>query len=203
MLNNTQSILHKVLQAMDSTHKWYTNEDEANRELTTSLLVLGYDAIYHYPLDYNRIADVFALNSIIEGKLKPNKADIDRLIGQTLSYLRTDFDIYIIIYGKIQNQELVRVQQLINEHPNRISLVYLDNPNRDRTIRTLETPAAVNTDNKAAETLTSEELRYLPHSDRIHKGIPCGICGSPDSYFRYGYDLCLNCIRNVLVGSRN
>ena len=95
----------KVLCQMDKTCSFYSDEDEASRELTTGLNLLGHDAQYHYGLTEKRVADIFVDNVIIEGKLNPTQSDVDRLFGQVLDYLRFPHHIIIVLYGQT-NQEI-------------------------------------------------------------------------------------------------
>ena len=80
-----------------------------------------------------RPIDIFADNSIIEGKLEPNNVDIDRLIGQISDFLTYNCHIYIVCYGATEQRILNRIKtQVVDLHPNRINLVYLLNPQRSR-----------------------------------------------------------------------
>ena len=127
--------LYKALATIDSTHAIFNDEDEANREITTCLNIMGHNAVYHKELDNGRIADVLVDGfSIIEGKLDPKVSDIDRLVGQIGDYLTTLLPIYIVIYGTISESLLWRInEQIILKHPSKVSLVYLHKPTRTRT----------------------------------------------------------------------
>lgn len=125
--------LEKALKAIDKTHKWFKDEDEANRALTSCLKAMGFnDATYHYNLGNKRVADVFFEQSIIEGKLNPTQSDIDRLMGQLIAYLKFPFDIHIVIYGYIDNSLLEQLNEIIMKFPKKIFLTYLSDPNRGR-----------------------------------------------------------------------
>jgi hypothetical protein len=126
--------LLQALATIDGTHSTYTNEDEANRELTSCLNAMGHSAVYHQMLNNGRTTDILLDGiAIIEGKLDPSQADIDRLIGQMQDYISTSYPIYIVIYGNISNGLLNRInEQLISKHPDQISLVRLNNSNRSR-----------------------------------------------------------------------
>lgn len=128
------SSLYQALTQMDSTCNFYTEEDEASRELTTCLNVLGHHAIYHYQLANGRTCDILVDNFIVEGKLDINdQTELDRLIGQVNDYLAYPYDIYIVIYGQFNPSAIERIKsQLINAHPNRIYLIYLQSAKRTR-----------------------------------------------------------------------
>ena len=123
-----------ALSTIDNTHSTYTTEDEANRELTSCLNAMGHSAVYHQILNNGRTTDILVDGvAIVEGKLDPSQADIDRLIGQTQDYISTSYPIYIVIYGNISDGLINRINnQLINKHPDQISLVRLNNANRLR-----------------------------------------------------------------------
>ena len=128
--------LYKALSAMDKVHDSYDNEDEANRELTACLNVMGHTAIYHYGLDNGRTTDIFVDNvAIIEGKLDPNPTDIDRLIGQVDDYANYNYKIYIILYGFVDKPLINRINsQIVARYHDQVSLIYIDNPKRLRKI---------------------------------------------------------------------
>ncbi len=72
--------LRRALETMDSTAKWYNSEEEANRELVTCLKAQGItDVRYQYRLGNGRTADAKVGNVLIEGKLSPDTAEVDRL----------------------------------------------------------------------------------------------------------------------------
>jgi hypothetical protein len=126
-----QQHIYQSLSQMDKIFKYYTDEDEANRELCVCLNVLGYNATYHANL-YNRSIDVYLENTVIEGKLDPSQSDIDRLIGQVIEYLSFNKDVYIVIYGEISQVNIDRInQQLISRYDN-VNLLYISEPYRTR-----------------------------------------------------------------------
>lgn len=125
--------IYHALSQMDKTNTYYNEEDEANRELTTCMSLLGHQAVYHYRLDNDRFADILVdHNILVEGKLDPQPADIDRLIGQLTDYTPFPYHIVVVIYGLLTEPLLGRLQiQVLSKFPN-LSLVYLNNPNRVR-----------------------------------------------------------------------
>jgi hypothetical protein len=129
------SYLIKALEAMDSTHKTYTNEEEANRELVAILKIQGFKAIYQFRLSHGRYADAKVDNTLIEGKLAPTTEEVDRLLGQLQAYSETRYKIYIVIYGRIGKGALHRIQNEINQrYLGKMSIAYLKNPKRKRKI---------------------------------------------------------------------
>jgi hypothetical protein len=121
----------RILYQMDKTTQFYTDENEASREITTSLNLLGYNATYQYKLPNNRQADVFVDNYIIEGKLEPNGVEVDRLIGQVTDYLSLPFKVIIVLYGYTDPKAMDRIMQYANNNE-RVRLIYLENPNRTK-----------------------------------------------------------------------
>lgn len=134
--NNAQEqilkgVIEQAITQMDNVCSYYTNEDEASRELTSCLNVLGHKAIYHYPLGDSRTADIFVDNCIIESKLDPPQGEIDRLVGQVKDYSDTlSYHICIVIFGKIGQDTINRLNRQVLD--NDISLVYLTEPKRIR-----------------------------------------------------------------------
>lgn len=126
--------LHRCLAQMDKTNDFYRDEDEANRELTSCLNLLGHNAQYHYPLGNRRVVDIFVDNVIIEGKLDLSQSEADRLVGQISDYLNLPYHIYIVLYGKINQSERDRVSMLIKQYPSKIDVVYLMNAKRARKL---------------------------------------------------------------------
>jgi hypothetical protein len=125
--------LYQSLSQMDKTCDFFTNEDEANRELTTCLNLLGHNSQYHYPISSGRTVDILVDNAIIEGKLNPKQSDIDRLIGQVGDYLTFPHLIYIVLYGKVEQNFINRINtQIIIQNPTRVSLVHLPNAKRTK-----------------------------------------------------------------------
>jgi len=134
---NSSIVQHAIMNAlvsMDNTYKWYDNEDNANRELISTLHALGFgDAVYHQLLNNGRTADGFVSNSIIEGKLDLSRSDnIDRLLGQIDDYLVSSYDIHIVLYGLVEPNALNRIKSKVNFYPNRLFLSYLKKPQRTR-----------------------------------------------------------------------
>jgi len=129
-----QCAIMNALFAMDTTFKWYDNEDNANRELISTLHALGFgDATYHPLLNNGRHADGFVSNSIIEGKLDLSHSDdIDRLLGQTDDYLISSNDIHIVLYGTADSNALNRIRNKIKSNPDRVFLSYITHPQRTR-----------------------------------------------------------------------
>jgi hypothetical protein len=136
-LKTLEEALWKSLNAMDKTHRYYNNEDEANRELTDCLNVLGFNATYHYELGNKRIVDIQVDQyAMVEGKLDPDLSEIDRLVGQVTDYLKFHKYMYIVVYGNLDSRFKERIQSLLlNIYPDRLSLIYLKNPNRIRTAK--------------------------------------------------------------------
>jgi len=124
----------KVLCQMDRTCGFYNDEDEANRELTTGLSLLGYNAQYHYNVTDRRTVDIFVDDTIIEGKLDPNTSDVDRLIGQITDYMNLPHRIFIVLYGQVSGQVLERIRNFASLHSDKVQLVYLSEANRMRRI---------------------------------------------------------------------
>ncbi len=128
--------IYKSLSSMDKISHRYENEDEANRELTACLSVLGHTCSYHQRFDNGREADIFVDNTaIIEGKLEPHQTDIDRLIGQTEDYMKLECHLYIVIYGSVNPSSIDRIKNhIIAKSPDKISLIYLPNANRRKKL---------------------------------------------------------------------
>lgn len=124
--------LQKALLTMDTTHKWYTDEDEANRELVSCLKAMGYNAVYHQFLGNGRTADAFFEESIIEAKLDPSQSEIDRLEGQVTEYLKFQFAVHVVLYGQVEPQLLLRIKEIISRRPDRTFLTYLPDATRLR-----------------------------------------------------------------------
>jgi Ca2+/Na+ antiporter len=127
--------LHKALQIMDTTSKWYNNEDEANRELVSVLKAQNIDAVYLHRLSNGRTADARVGNVLIEGKLSPDTSEIDRLIGQISDYVQysNGNKINIVIYGELTQDAKNRIGREIKlRYAGQVFLSYLDNPQRLR-----------------------------------------------------------------------
>jgi hypothetical protein len=122
-----------ALEIMDTTHKWYNDENEANRELVDCLKMQGFDAQYQPRLANGSTADARVDDIIIEGKLSPNKADIDRLLGQLAEYTRLENKIIVVIYGRLDQYAQKRIENEIEQrYSQKVFLSYLDNPRRHR-----------------------------------------------------------------------
>jgi hypothetical protein len=128
------SSLFRSIQHMDDTCNVYTDENEANRELTSCLKVLGHHALYQHALDGHRTVDIFIDGcAIVEGKLDLQQGDTDRLIGQIEDYTKSPYHIYIVIYGKTSSATLDRItNQILNKYPAKVSLVHLPDAKRNK-----------------------------------------------------------------------
>jgi hypothetical protein len=125
--------LRRALQIMDSTAKWYGNEDEANRELVTCLKSLNVDATYGYKLPNGRTADARVGGVLIEGKLSPDTTEVDRLIGQLSDYTQYGNRVNVVIYGQLDKEARRRIENEIqSRYLNRVFLTYLNSPRRLR-----------------------------------------------------------------------
>jgi cbb3-type cytochrome oxidase subunit 3 len=131
MESEIDKYLHKALEAMDTTHKWYNNEDEANKELVSCLKLQGVEAEYQYRLPNGGTADAKVYNFLIEGKLSPDRAEVNRLIGQLSDYSEYPYKINIVIYGRLSEYAERRIRKEINSrYLNKVFLTYLDKPIR-------------------------------------------------------------------------
>jgi len=127
--------IEEALTAMDNTFKWYSNEEEANKELVSILKNRGIDIKYQFELDNSRTADAKGDGFIIEGKLEPNTAEVDRLIGQLKVYSGYSNQIYVVIYGRLNEMACVRILDEIEErYNNKVFLIFLQDPKRVRRI---------------------------------------------------------------------
>jgi len=125
--------INRSLAQMDKTNGFYKDEDEANRELTTCLNLLGHTASYQYVLDNKRTADILVDNCIIEGKLSPDNTEIDRVIGQVSDYLSLSKRIFVVLYGYIDKQSIERLNnRLVIPNPLKVKLIYLNGAQRVR-----------------------------------------------------------------------
>jgi len=123
--------INGALEIMDGYAKWYNNEEEANKELILLLKSKGLDATYQFELGDGIVADGKVGDFLIEGKLDPGKSEIDRLIGQLESYSRYPYKVNVVIYGKIDIDQLRRITEHIDKHyPGKVFLSNLDSPNR-------------------------------------------------------------------------
>jgi membrane protein implicated in regulation of membrane protease activity len=125
--------LRKALETMDTTAKWYNDEDEANRELVTCLKAQGVEAQYQYRLPNGRTADAKVYDFLIEGKLSPDTAEVDRLIGQLSQYSEYPYKINVVIYGELSKDAKRRIENEIHlRYDKKVFLTCLDNPKRQR-----------------------------------------------------------------------
>lgn len=126
--------LKRALEIMDSTAKWYNNEEEANRELVTCLKTQGINYIkYQYKLRNGRTADAKVGDTLIEGKLSPSMEDVDRLLGQLSDYTQYGNKVNVVIYGLLGENARRRINNEIKlRYKDRVFLTYLDNPKRQR-----------------------------------------------------------------------
>jgi hypothetical protein len=131
--------IYLALCKMDETCGFYVSEDEANREMTTCLNLLGHHAEYQHRLDNNRSADVLVdNNTLIEGKLDPQLSDVDRLVGQLGDYACYPYNICVVIYGFISEPLLNRLRMTVAvQYPN-ICIIHMPDPNRVRRQNALE-----------------------------------------------------------------
>jgi len=129
--------LRSVLENMDTTGNWYNNEEEANRELISGLKSqssMFNDSIYQYQLPDGTTADAKVGNFLIEGKLSPKTAEVDRLIGQLGRYSKYGYKINVVIYGELSEDARRRIENEIQERGwlGEVFLTALDNPSRQR-----------------------------------------------------------------------
>ena len=129
--------LHRALEIMDSTDKWYNDETAANKELVSVLKAIGIEAVYPYRLSSGRTADAKVGNVLIEGKLSPDMAEVDRLIGQISHYVQYSErnKINIVIYGKLTEEARERIKrEILQRHVGKVFLSCLDNAQRLRKV---------------------------------------------------------------------
>jgi hypothetical protein len=125
--------LHEALEIMDKTANYYNDENEANRALVSILKAQNISAFYQYRLLNGRIADAKVMDVLVEGKLSPNTAEVDGLIGTFEDYTRYRHKLFIVIYGKLSDDAKRRIDNEIHcRYLNRIYLVVLPNPRRLR-----------------------------------------------------------------------
>jgi len=112
----------------------FTNEDEANRELVTCLKSLDVDATYGCRLPNGRTADAKVGDVLIEGKLSPSTAEVDRLLGQLSDYCQYGNRVNVVIYGKLDKEAKRRIEnEIITRYTDRVFLTSLTNPHRLRS----------------------------------------------------------------------
>ena len=133
--SNIDSHLKKALETMDTTAKWYNNEEEANRELVSCLKAQGInDVHYQYRLSNGRTVDAKVGDVLIEGKLSPDTSEIDRLIGQLSDYTHYGNRLNVVIYGYFNKEARRRIEDVIHTHYlNKVFLTYINNPRRNRS----------------------------------------------------------------------
>lgn len=126
--------IYKALQIMDTTHKWYDDEGEANRELVSVLKAQGLEnVIYQYNLPNGRTVDIKVNDALIECKLSPSTSEVDRLIGQLNEYTKYSDEVHLTIFGQLDNYGRERIENEIDDrYENHVFLNYLDNPQRQR-----------------------------------------------------------------------
>lgn len=132
-------LIRQALEHVDSVYRSYTDEDAANRELTTTLKAL-------YP---ERARDIEYLagsssgdvrigdNVIIEGKLDlMHKPETDRLVGQVHHGCELPTRrMKVVVYGRLALESRERIETLKRQYPGRVSLTVLDRPKRTRAQR--------------------------------------------------------------------
>jgi hypothetical protein len=132
-VSDTSNNLEKALMIMDSTAKWYDDEDEANRELVTCLRTLKLDAEYGYNLPNGRTADARVGSGLVEGKLSPDTSEVDRLLGQLKEYIPYGDKLHIVIYGILSDDARRRIENEISQrYLGKVFLIALSNPRRLR-----------------------------------------------------------------------
>lgn len=131
--SDIDNYLRNALEVMDTTGRWYNNEEEANRELVSCLKTQKIDAIYQYRLPNGRTADAKVGNVLVEGKLSPSTADVDRLLGQLTEYTKFPEKTNVVIYGKLYKEARKRIEnEIVHRYQNKVFITYLDNPKRQR-----------------------------------------------------------------------
>jgi len=125
----------KALRIIDTTARWYNDENEANRELVTALRIMGFDAEYQFKLPNGRFADARVETILVEGKLSPNTTgEVDGLLGQLADYTNSGYTVNVIIYGQLNNQARTRIENEIHyRYEGRVFLTFLNNPKRQRS----------------------------------------------------------------------
>jgi hypothetical protein len=132
--NNAEII--KALKILDRTHRWFRDENEANRELVTCLNAMGHkDAEYQPDLGVRRTPDAYFNSSIIEGKLNPHLSDVDRLMGQLFDYLTYPYFVHVVVYGYASDDILNRINFMVKKNPEKVFLAYNFYANRNRIQR--------------------------------------------------------------------
>ena len=117
---------------MDTTARWYNDESVANNELVSCLKSQGVPAEPQHVLPNGRKVDAKVGDFLIEGKLSPDTAEVDRLIGQVSEYSKYG-KVNIVIYGRLDKDAKRRIENEIHlRYLNKVFLTYLDNPKRRR-----------------------------------------------------------------------
>jgi len=125
--------LRRALELMDTTSKWYNDENTANQELVSCLKAQHIDATYQCRLSSGRTVDAKVGDILIEGKLSPDTAEVDRLLGQLSSYMQHSNMVNVVIYGKLDKEARERIEdEITGRYVNKVFLTYLDNPHRLR-----------------------------------------------------------------------
>jgi len=122
--------LLKALASMDNIARTYKNEDEANKELVSELRHQKINAI-HESLGDAKGADIRVGDILIEGKLEPDKGEVDRLLGQLQDYCKHHYKVYVVVYGRLDEKHLKRITEEIKDRYNgEVFLVHLKKPRR-------------------------------------------------------------------------
>jgi len=132
--SDINKIVYKALENIDSLHRNFNDENEANKQLFISLKSMcpKLHVIYEPSYYDENIGDLQIGNTVIEGKLDLKyKRDVDRLIGQIqFCYSYTPFKMIVVGYGYLDNFAIERISSL--PYKDRVSIVALPNPNRMR-----------------------------------------------------------------------
>lgn len=126
----------EALKIMDSTRKYYADEEQANSELVSTLGALKVEATREYKLKDGRVADIKIAGSdfVIEGKLSPTAGEVDRLIGQLQGYCSIGCKVNIVIFGRLEKTARKRIEDEINDrYQKSVFLSCLDRPHRVRS----------------------------------------------------------------------
>ena len=125
--------IDQALSTMDEVSKWYNDEEEANRALVQALKQYGHSVTYQYQIPGGLTVDANVDGYLVEGKLEPSMDEFNRLIGQIHAYLSHSQYLYVVFYGRLEPQYLIRINELTSAHfLGRIFLSYLPSPHRHR-----------------------------------------------------------------------
>ena len=132
---STIGLINRALKAVDSLPSGFRDEEEANRQLFTSLKSIVGDSIlvqYQPRYEGSIVGDIRLGNTIIEGKLDLiHKAETDRLVGQVeYCYDYTPLDIVVLLYGGTLPDIHHRLKCLV--YKDSLSIVLLEKPQRRR-----------------------------------------------------------------------